>query len=118
MECPNCKKDSGMVLHNDLITCSKCEEVLHIDYCACYMCNYSWRMNGGNFMDGGIIEAEGLQEAVEQLEGLLKESTNSVSMSDMIHKCIRCGEPAIKDKNTFECSICGFKWEILSTLED
>lgn len=125
MLCPNCKKDSGGIMYKDVITCGKCGEHIVIDYCSCHMCGYTWRLNNGEFLDGNMIDEEGLDQMLEEIGTLIDEQldddveyivkkSESNSMSDMIHKCIRCGEFAypIGDYN-FKCSSCGFEWEIL-----
>ena len=128
MKCPNCKRDSGGIMYKDVITCNKCGEHLVIDYCSCHMCGYTWRLNNGEFLDGNMINEEGLEQMLEEIGTLIDEKfdddvkhviekpegKNYSNMSDMIHKCIRCGELAypIGDCD-FKCSSCGFEWEIL-----
>lgn len=128
MECPNCKRNSGGIMYKDVITCGKCGEHIVMDYCSCHMCGYTWRLNNGEFFDGNMVDEEGLDQMLEEIKTLVDEelkdevgyaiekteSKNNFSMSDMIHKCIRCGEIAylIGDYN-FKCPLCGFEWEIL-----
>jgi len=133
MECPNCKENSGGVMYEDPITCDKCDHNLIISYCACHICGYTWRLNNGVFMDGNLINGEGVNQMLDELESLIKDefgddddvevktylgnvkrNNNSRTMSDMIHKCIKCGEMAYPTNNHgFKCSSCGFEWEML-----
>jgi len=132
MECPHCKENSGGVMYEDKIICDNCGEYLVIEYCACHVCGYTWRLNNGKFMDGDLINEESVNQMLEELEALIKNefSNDDVevetyygntkrnddfrTMSDMIHKCIRCGKIAYPISNhEFKCSLCGFEWEIL-----
>lgn len=116
MECPNCHLGTGVVLYNDIVICNKCRNELCIDYCMCNKCHYSWRENNGVFLDGGMVNMGGLSEAFDQIDKLLNmnpEQFENPSMFDTFYRCIRCGEPAVRDGNTFTCTVCDFKWEIL-----
>jgi len=125
MLCPNCKRNSGGVMYKDVITCNKCGEHIVIDYCSCHMCGYTWRLNNGEFLDGNMINEEGLDQMLEEISTLIDEEfdddveyvikkSKDNSMSGMIHKCIRCGETAYPTGDySFKCSSCGFEWEIL-----
>jgi len=128
MLCHNCKRDSGGIMYKDVITCSKCGEHIVVDYCSCHICGYTWRLNNGEFLDGNMVDEEGLEQMLEEIgtlmeeefgedaEYVVKRSENKsyLNMSDMIHKCIKCGEIAylIGDYD-FKCSSCGFEWEVL-----
>jgi ribosomal protein L37E len=127
MECPNCKKNSGGVMYKDVITCDKCGEHLVIDYCTCHVCGYTWRLNNGVFIDGNLIDEEAIGQMLDELDILIDselkntaeavfENVGSVKrMSDILHKCIRCGEPAYRTSEcNFKCSLCGFEWEMLN----
>jgi len=125
MLCPNCKKDSGGIMYKDVITCGKCGEHIVIDYCSCHMCGYTWRLNNGEFLDGNMIDEQGMDQMLEEIKTLIDEEFDDDveyivkkpegnNMSDMIHKCIRCGELAYPiGEDAFKCSSCGFEWEIL-----
>lgn len=116
MKCPNCGKGDGVIMYQDAIVCNKCGNELNIDYCLCPICQYSWRENDGVFMDGGLVNMDGLEEAFEQIDKMLMNDNGEIetpSMFDDFYNCLRCGEPAIRDGNIFECTVCGFKWEIL-----
>lgn len=126
MECPNCKENSGGIMYKDVITCSKCGEHIVVDYCSCHICGYTWRLNNGEFLDGNVVDEEGLEQMLEEIGTLIDEELGDeyaiekpkdredLIMSDMIHKCIRCGEIAypVGDYD-FRCSSCGFEWEVL-----
>ncbi len=120
MECPNCKEDQAVVLHTDPITCGDCDSVVNIEYCVCMNCNYSFRLNNGIFMDGAPSGQNSVDEALAEIcekcdEELYNSSVNS--MSDLIHNCVKCGQPSayVKNDYVYACSMCGFEWEILSS---
>lgn len=132
MKCPNCKDDSGIVIHKDVIICNDCGKRLVISYNACRSCSFTWRDNNGKFMDGNVFDEENIQEVLndldeivddsvfnldKEIEGVFESAANEKmnnNMSDMIHKCIKCGEVAVPtDDFNFECPFCGFEWEIL-----
>jgi ribosomal protein S27AE len=125
MICPKCGKVDLLVLHTDSIECTDCGSTVNVDYCLCPNCQYACRINNGELLDEMQMTTEGLGEAVEDLEELLSEcgppemtwSPDAKSMSDMIKPCVKCGEVmTFYNPGTFEyeCSSCGFKWEILS----
>ncbi len=117
MKCPECKQDEAYIMHEDPIQCADCACIMDIGYCVCTECGYTFRTNNGKFMDGVSIDdaldevLAGLKESQGEMCGLL-----NVSMMDLIHNCIKCGEPAGYEKNShvYGCGVCGFEWEILS----
>jgi len=127
MDCPNCEDAEIIILHTDVIECNDCGAAINIDYCMCPSCQYSFRMNNGEFLDEMHMTTDALDEIVEDLEELLSSDefsetsldvgTNIGSMLDLIYPCVKCGETMTaydEDRNEYECLNCGFKWEILT----
>jgi len=132
MECPNCKEDLGICIMEDVIICDDCGKQLIISYNACRKCDFTWRDNNGKFMDGDVVDKVSVQEVLANLDNEIDESVFNLdeeierifestadermdnNMSDMIHKCIKCGEIAVPvDDFNFKCLSCDFEWEIL-----
>lgn len=136
MKCPDCEKDSGGILYVDTITCDGCGDESTISYCACSLCDYTWRLKNDEFLDGSKIDEEIINQMLEDFEATLDEELNLENilddafdkanparkripikyskMSDMLHNCIKCGETAYQvDDYSFKCSACDFEWEVL-----
>jgi len=143
MECPGCEEDLGICMYKDKIICNDCGKEITISYNACRGCGFTWRDNNGRFMDGGVIDGESMVEVLNgldvsirtqpsmslddinvppemtenEIEALFESVANErmeKSMSNMIHKCIKCGELAVPiDEFNYKCPFCGFEWEIL-----
>jgi predicted RNA-binding Zn-ribbon protein involved in translation (DUF1610 family) len=124
MNCPECGEKKIIIVHTDKIPCNDCNSIVKIDYCACSsaLCNYTFRTNNGEYMDGSFVDYEMTEEIFEELIAAIDaeaiDTTVSVlhdtKMSDMIHNCIRCGEASYRhNKSSYACPACGFEWEIL-----
>jgi hypothetical protein len=124
MNCPNCKQDSVILLHTDMITCDDCNSEINIDYCLCEACFYSFRNKNGEFLDGGM--ADDIEVALDELADTLESEMfgaesedffqSEECMSDLLNHCVRCGVPCAvfnEKENSYECPVCGFEWEIL-----
>ena len=140
MECPSCKEDLGICMYKDKVICNDCGKEIVISYNACRGCHFTWRDNNGRFMDGDVIDEEGINEVLDGLDIIVKgpslddvdvppeildneieamfesvaDERTEKSMLNMIHKCIKCGEIAVPiDKFNYKCPFCDFEWEIL-----
>jgi ribosomal protein S27AE len=120
MRCPNCGKDSALEVHADPIRCMDCDSVANISYCICENCSFTFRLNNGHYLDGGLPDenARRLQKAVEnQIRELMEEDKvlEKMTLSEYIaqlHSCIRCGSFAVTHgEGEFSCAMCGFSWE-------
>lgn len=116
MNCPACESNTGSVLFEDSIEC-RCGHVITVTYCVCLECDFVWRLNDGEFMDGSLIDSDSLYKAVEDVvESAIKRVNTKPtieSLRESLHPCVRCGETAIEtDKNVFMCTNCGFEWEV------
>ena len=116
-ECPECGQRTGIVMHTDEVPCT-CGRSIVVEYVAC-VCGYSWRSADGVFMDGCQITIENVEELLGEVEeffeeqGVFEGANSGDSMEDLIHKCLQCGEIAIQTKqNLYECTVCGFSWEV------
>ena len=129
VKCPECGETTGTLMHFDKFPC-KCGETVTVKYLGC-ICGFSWRTSDDIFVDGMKIdvseihkimeESDDFFEGLDKLHGIpLEVQPNYVppkfrNMTDMIHKCIKCGQVAIeKDDGVFECTDteCNFSWEV------
>jgi len=124
MECPNCSSKDVDVVNGDSFICYDCGSSIQINYGICNKCNFTFRTNNGHFVDGGIVNETDLENFVEEvMEDMAKEmdklyaDEEPESMSDLIHRCIKCGCIAYKKGDNYKCSFCDFEWEILPRLE-
>ena len=120
MNCPECNNSDTVMLHEDPIECADCGSTMNIEYWVCNQCNYSFRTINGKFLDGNLITAESIGEAIEELMEVMDEDgegeSHVGSMLDLITPCVKCGEAMTvydPEASEYECLICGFKWEIL-----
>ncbi len=113
MECPNCKKDGAIQVHTDPIQCTDCCSTMEIGYCVCTECEYTFRTNNDEFMDGVSID-DALDDLLKSMEeSMMKEE--EYSMSALLHNCIKCNSLQVsKSKNKYSCAACDFSWEILN----
>lgn len=136
MKCPNCDSDFVTLVYEDSFKCKECGNIIKVEYMVCQKCGYTWRTNGGDFIDGVTVE-ERMEEITEGINSLLEHEEESgdfnrgnfifsdlddplptKSMSDMIHRCIKCGALAYPiGDGVFKCSYCGFEWEVLTEAE-
>jgi len=117
-KCPSCGNNTGVVMYCEDIPCT-CGRYVKIEYAVCD-CGYSWRCADGRFLDGCMVSIENVSDMLCGIENFLEEQitnadkvfNNSNSMEELIHKCLRCGEIAVKiNENSYECPVCGFAWE-------
>jgi len=128
MNCPACNDGKVVILHTDEFECTECKSKVEIKYCLCRGCGGAFRTNNEIFLDDAFVmsDPETSQILGEIFEGLAAEMGEVVKeikthddarediMSNLIHKCIRCGDLSVyKNGNDFKCSACGFEWEIL-----
>ena len=120
MECPNCNSENVDVVHGDSFICYDCGSTVQINYGVCNKCNFTFRTNNDHYVDGSIVNEADLADFVEEIMEEMAEEMDRLyadeepeSMSDLIHKCIKCGATAYRKGNTYACSECDFEWEIL-----
>ncbi|KKL76388.1 hypothetical protein LCGC14_2045370 [marine sediment metagenome] len=117
MKCPRCKMiKEDLVIHVDEIQCNHCDSTMEIGYCLCTNCDYTYRTNNGEFMDGAEFNHEEVDEAFEEfMKTMGTEPFDASSMADLIDHCVRCSSPTVYEKNSsiYACGMCGFEWEIL-----
>ena len=115
MNCPGCQRPDGSLLFEDKIDCS-CGETITLTYYTCHHCGFTWRLNNGVFISGGLIDEASLNMAIESIIDATagyEEDDDSTPLSDALHNCIRCGRLATEtDSNKFMCVNCGFEWEV------
>lgn len=122
--CPGCKLPHGDVMHAEKIPCPHCNEEILMEYLSC-QCRYSWRELNGVFLDGGHIEVAGLEGLIQGITDFIEsydieETTTPTSMSEMIHRCLKCEALAIQthtNPDAYRCTMCDFEWEVDNTDE-
>lgn len=131
MKCPKCSGERVGNIAGDTIPCCECKTNLVIEYWLCADCNITFRMINGKYFDSfaldqGTIKASvrDLSQAVHEIgkgnkenmgKTALEDSKEMTSMTDMLHKCLKCGESFVQSEpcREYKCPHCGFEWEVL-----
>lgn len=130
MTCERCGKASGLVeVYREEYPCGCCDAVNVIVYEICISCGFLVKTyNGEPMVDGSlqgsfILSEEdmpeiGLDDFFEEMTKHVRDkvSKNPSSMTDMIHKCLRCHKFAYEcSEGKYKCSDpdCGFSWEVI-----
>ena len=131
MNCPKCNGDNVGNITEDIISCCECKAKLVIDYWICADCNMTFRMMNGGYLDSFRIDHEDIEMSARELgtavqelskinnesleDSLSNECDEAMSMSDLVHSCVKCGEFFIESVRVkeFKCPHCGFEWEVL-----
>lgn len=116
MQCPTCSSFRATVLYEDEAVCG-CGNTITIRYCVCSACGFFWRLQGDKVTDGGEVNQDMLNEALNYMVQLLSSEVcrgeEVESLRQALHSCIKCRSLAIEtDKNNFVCTSCGFEWEV------
>lgn len=126
IECLNCHGTNFEQFFEEEIPCHHCSEVNVIEYVVCTDCNFVAKVCEGNILNGVLFAEEqhefinqDIDDLVRSFEQAAAEIEDDVlyppkSMSDMVHKCIRCETTSFeKEPGLFHCPECGFEWEII-----
>lgn len=136
MSCIKCNDESESMFFSESYEC-KCGEMNIISYHVCPNCGWMWREVNGKLSEGSEVHMDRLKEFSEAFynEQILKEdeqaifdnlqeeinrmarvdSGNASSMSDYVHRCLRCREVAYEAQpGIFKCTNCGFEWEVVN----
>lgn len=140
MICLNCESKEYKVIYSESYPCSHCGEDLVVEYCMCPDCSTLWRAIDGNIATESLVNTEDLmhmltplnqsvginpddlsaedREMFNRIEEELNKYANvdgeALTMSDMVHKCIKCNSIVHESKpGYFECEECGFSWEVM-----
>jgi hypothetical protein len=113
--CRDCGKKTATIVGIDEIPCS-CGEIIPVSYISC-TCGYSYRMAGDAFLDGDKINLDKAGQVLDKIneffEGIDIFGDDPKPMGSLIHRCLKCEELAVEtDPGKYECTICGFSWEI------
>jgi len=67
-----------------------------------------------NFLKGNSNLFDHLDMDIENLKRTQVASKDYKTMSDFIHKCLRCNAIAFQvSENCFRCAKCDFEWEVV-----
>ena len=129
MKCPMCGEDAPNIIVSESFECEDCSKINIFSYHLCTSCRIIWRAFNGVLIQNSIILLDDVENdpmlagfGDRLLDSLkktfLKSSSfvdNNVShktMSEFIHKCLRCNSIAIQISETcFRCTVCDFEWE-------
>ena len=139
MICLNCRSEEYLVIYTEEYPCSHCGEDITIEFCTCTECGALWRAVDGKIIEESIVTTDDLirgltpindyitrteedmteeeKEFMKKIEAEILKHENldseNVSMSDIIHRCLKCETIADEIKpGFFECPACKFSWEV------
>lgn len=114
MKCAKCNSNTEY-MYDEKFDCV-CGHVISVAYYVCSACGFVFRIKDGEFMDGEAIDEKAIEAALESMFKSMvaeMEDDDGPKLSDLIHKCIRCGAVATEiNKNCFVCTSCDFEWEV------
>ena len=141
MICLNCNSTNSKIMYSESYPCSHCGGDLVVEYCMCIDCGTIWRAIDGAISTESVVNADDLmniltpfnqfmnvqqgelspedQKMLDNIEKELNkhatEDGQATTMSDMLHKCLKCESVVHEAKpGYFECDECGFSWEVVS----
>lgn len=128
MNCIRCGSSKSFVFLTEKIPCTCCNNYTDLCYYSCESCGNIWRVVDGKPLEEGFMShsmeevrelnlsettLEELQKAIEAAEKEAEEIPVN-TMSDMLHRCLRCENIAYEVSNRcFKCPKCGFEWEVI-----
>lgn len=126
-QCINCGGGEFKNFFVEHIPCAHCNEINEVEYRICTSCGMVAKFVGDELISGAVFSDEDTQQLfetdVDELVEMFEKAASMVeeevmypaaSMSDLIHKCIRCGTRSFeKEKGLWHCPDCGFEWEVI-----
>lgn len=136
MICAHCDSENYEVTMNESFPCSHCDGYVFVEYCICKDCGTLWRAINGEVDAANIITPDDFinmlnpppamdlkdldmsdkvfMNRIEEELAKYDRRDNAQSMSDLIHRCVKCSAVAHETKpGYFECDDCGFSWEVI-----
>lgn len=142
MICFKCEGGKEAVFFQEKFPCAHCEEENLVEYNICPDCGWMWRsingvpsddsqmhaqdlgafaglmFNEGNEMfnhDDLTPEEQAIMENInEHMVKVDKIATGAASMSDYIHKCLKCQSTAVDvTDGVYTCKDCDCEWEVI-----
>lgn len=142
MICLNCNSEDYEVTMSESFQCSHCDGYIFIEYCMCKECSSIWRAIDGVIDEKNVVSPEDLmgmigdngplsgmmtidadaidmhdEDFLKRIEEEIMKHDNksdSATMADLVHKCMKCQAVAYEIKPGFyECVECGFSWEVI-----
>lgn len=122
IKCISCgKEDDVRTLFVEELPCKHCGGSIDVSYNICMDCGMAWRsVDGKPILDTTVFDMNELDDVFEDIDDLPNIAINMTHksvescMSDYVHKCLRCGAVCYQSSdNSFECTDCGFSWEII-----
>ena len=143
MICFKCEGGSESAFYQEKFPCCDCKKENVIEYNICPDCGWMWRSingvpsddsqmhaqdlgdfaglmfsedNNGMFTHEDLTEEEQaiMENINEHLTKVDKMASGEASMSDYVHKCIKCESTAIDvNDGVYICRDCDFEWEVV-----
>lgn len=119
MECPNCRNTQIITFFIEVVPCAHCKEENEVKYNVCQNCNMVWKSVGEEPLSGMVFEDSEITTMMDDgfynfLNTLSDSDGVPGSMSEMVHKCLKCKTTAFEiEPGLFHCPECGFEWETL-----
>jgi uncharacterized Zn ribbon protein len=137
MNCFKCESKQDAAFFKEVFPCLHCEEENLIEYNICPDCGWMWRSVNGVPMDdsqmhiqdlgdfAGLMMGEDPPEMTEEEASIMENITDHLSkidkmergeasMSDYVHKCLRCESTAVDvNDGKYICRDCDFEWEVV-----
>lgn len=130
MACERCGEENSFVeVYREEYPCGCCNEINVIVYEICISCAFLVKTYNGRPLEDGTLQGSfilseedmpsaDLESYFEQMTKYVrnKVAESPASMTDMIHKCLRCHKLAYEcSEDKYKCSDpdCGFSWEVI-----
>jgi ribosomal protein L37E len=128
-QCINCGGEYQNFFDEQL-PCTHCKEVIIIEYKICTSCGMVAKFVDGQLISGAAFSNDDTQQLFgNDIEALInmfeqeaaemesRNGSSGLSMSDIVHKCIRCDTRSFeKEKGLWHCPECGFEWEVIPSV--
>lgn len=129
IQCINCGGEYQSFFDEE-IPCTHCDETIVVDYKICKSCGMVAKFVDDQLISGAAFSNEDTQQLfgndVDELVNMFERAVAEIendgtsapkSMSDVVHKCIRCETRSFeKEKGLWHCPECGFEWEVIPSV--
>ena len=124
MICNTCGSSDIEDFSTENIECCTCGGNVPIVHTTCRECGSVWKSINGKVMDSVTCNNLDLPAGLFDFMTSIDISAFTVELvaskgindtKDLMHECLRCGFVAYEvTPNSFQCSECGFEWEVVS----
>ncbi len=130
MKCFECDNMEDCTMASEGIYCPHCDESITSDLNMCKECGLFWKSVNDNIVDKTIFRLPpellstdslidiasdmGIRPASFEIDAGDGTSRSIKSMSDFIHKCIKCNGVCYEEREgLYKCVDCGFELEVV-----